>query len=139
MSSLFSSTLYDPIRLKQVADTPEERIRQALLAQMLGNLGFPKGLLAVEKKIATGRRIDILAYMSKEQDLQPLLLVECKAEAIYAEASFRQALGYRKACGMPPFWCLAHKAGIRTFWQENDNLYSVPYLPPYSQLLSKIG
>ncbi len=42
--------IFDPIRRKSVADTPEERVRQALLSQMIGPLGFPKGLLAVEKK-----------------------------------------------------------------------------------------
>jgi len=136
--SVSSSKLYDPIRSKQVASRPEERIRQALLSQMLSCLGFPKGLLAVEKKIGANRRIDILAYRCQKDNLLPLLLIECKATVRDEKVSFRQALGYRQACGNPPFWCVAHEAGIRTFWYEKEELSSVPFLPPYSQLLTKL-
>jgi len=130
------SSLYDPIRCKKVADTPEERVRQALLRQMIDNLSFPKGLIGVEKKIAAGlRRVDIVVYKKNDEHLTPLLIVECKASALDEEAAFRQAAGYRAACGLPPFWCLAHAAGIRTFWCEENVFRSVPFLPPYSQLL----
>ncbi len=129
-------SLYDPIRCKKVANTPEERVRQALLRHMVDCLSFPKGLIGVEKKIAAGfRRVDIVVFKKNDEHLIPLLLVECKASALDEETAFRQATGYRAACGLPPFWCLAHAAGIRTFWYEENVLRSVPFLPPYSQLL----
>ena len=131
-----SLCLYDPIRCKKVADTPEERVRQALLRQMIDCLSFPKGLIGVEKKIGAAlRRVDIVVFKKIDEHLTPLLLVECKASALDEEAAFRQAAGYRAACGLPPFWCLAHASGIRTFWWEKEALRSVPFLPPYSQLL----
>lgn len=120
--------LYDPIRKKFVADLPEERVRQALLQQMLGPLGYPKGLIAVEKRIGKGRRADILAFVKKGDELKPLLLIECKAEMLNEEAYY-QASGYNTFLAAP-FICLAHSGGIRTFWKTG----SVHFLPPYKQL-----
>jgi hypothetical protein len=129
--------IYDPIRCKKVAGTPEERVRQTLLRQMLDFLSFPKGLISVEKKIGMSlRRVDIIVYRKIESDLVPLLLVECKASQVDEEAAFRQAAGYRSLCvDHALFWCLAHANGIRTFWLEGDKQLSVPFLPPYPQLI----
>jgi len=109
---------------------PEEIVRQHLLAQMLGPLGFPKGLVAVEKKISFGRRADIIVYL---RDGTPLLLIECKATCADEEVAFRQAVGYNASLAAP-FWCIAHGSGVRTFWTGG----SVPFLPPYKQLLLRI-
>jgi hypothetical protein len=122
--------LFDPIRKKAVADTPEERVRQGLLIQMLGPLGFPKGLIAVEQVLAHGRRADIVVYRS---DGSPLLLVECKVDGKDAEVAFRQALGYNASLKCP-FWCLAHEGGVETFWMEKEMVRSVLFLPQYVEL-----
>lgn len=125
--------LYDPIRCKSVADTPEEKVRQALLRHMLDSLSFPKGLIAVEKKISASlRRVDIVVYRA---NMTPLLLIECKAKPLEEESAFRQAAGYR-ATLPAPFWCVAHAGGIRTFWMKENVLQSVPFLPSYPQLLA---
>lgn len=126
------------IRRKLVSATPEERIRQALLHQMLHSLSFPKGLVSVEKKIgAVNRRVDIIVYLKKESQLMPLLLIECKAGVADEESAFRQAVGYLASMAAP-FWSLAHAGGVRTFWSEGGTLYSVPFLPPYQQLLREL-
>lgn len=136
-------TLYDPIRCKQVANTPEERIRQALIAEMLGPLAFPKSLIAVEKKLSqlccerAGRRIDIAAFMKKGERLEPLLLVECKANISDEERVFEQAFGYNASLAAP-FWCLAHEGGVRTFWTQAGEIRSVLFLPSYPELLSRV-
>jgi len=132
-----SIPLYDPIRKQAVANTPEERVRQSLLLQMIGPLGFPKGLVAVEKSISNGRRADIIAYAKQKDRLIPLLLIECKAIALDEEVVFRQAFGYNASIGAP-FWCLAHADGVRMFWMEGEALKSIPFLPPYDQLLLRI-
>jgi hypothetical protein len=128
-----SNLLYDPIRQKAVAGTPEERVRQSLLHQMIGPLGYPKSLIAVEASIASGRRADIIAYNHSHQ---PLLLIECKATPMDEEVVFRQAFGYNGSIGAP-FWALAHSEGIRLFWMEGSELKSIPFLPPYSQLANR--
>jgi hypothetical protein len=130
-------SLLDPIRKKGVADTPEERVRQALLSQMLGPLAFPKSLIAVEKRLGPGRRADIIAYVKQGTELKPLLLIECKAERVDREA-YWQASGYN-AFLAAPFICLADGNGITTYWKEESGLKSVSFLPPYPQLMARIG
>jgi hypothetical protein len=133
------TTLFDPIRKKAVAETPEEKVRQTLLHHMIGALAFPKGLIGVEKnlsKIVNGssrRRADIIAFVKKGEQMVPLLLVECKSDKV-DEKSYSQANGYNSFLAAP-FLCLAHAGGIRTFWKEKGAIQSVPFLPPYAQLV----
>lgn len=116
---------------------PEERVRQALLSQMLGSLSFPKGLVSVEMGITAQRRADIVVYQKKGDTLKPLLLIECKNERV-DEAAYAQVMGYNWSI-LAPFWCLAHAGGIRTYWKEGGDVKSVGFLPPYPQLLKRVS
>jgi hypothetical protein len=116
------------IRKKQVANTPEELVRQSLIGRMIGELGFPKGLIAVERKIGS-RRFDIVCYT---KEMAPLLLVECKAGAL-DEAAVRQVLGYNDVV-KAPFISLANAKEIRTLWHEQGRIGSVPFLPSFKDL-----
>lgn len=116
------------IRGKLVAATPEEQVRQALLARMISELGFPKGLISVEKGVGT-RRYDIVCY---SQEMAPLVLVECKAGQIN-DAAIRQALGYNHTINAP-FICLASPNKTKVFWQEKGKIGSVDFLPMYCEL-----
>jgi hypothetical protein len=103
--SLSSSVIFDPIRKKWVKATPEERVRQLLLRQLIQG-GFPKGLIAVEKSLEKlrrdspykrlKRRVDILCFVFQRErtsPLLPLLLIECKkGEA--DTAALEQVRGY---------------------------------------------
>ena len=131
---------------------PEEKVRQRLLQRMLKELGYPAGLVAVEKdifslphvikeKCPVGlRRADILCFMQNIDqrfscELYPLLLIECKAVALSQQAE-RQLLGYNhyvQAC----FIALANQAGEKTFWFDarQQKYCSVDFLPSYQQLL----
>jgi hypothetical protein len=136
--------LWDPLRSKWVAATPEEEVRQQLLAKMTQELGYPKSLISIERGIPTQppllqetartRRFDILAYVKREGNLVPLLLVECKAGELKDDA-LQQANGYNYFL-TAPFICLAGKGKVRTFWKELDKMASVPFLPSYSQLVA---
>lgn len=131
-----SAKIYDPIRKKQVAKTPEEQIRQWILRHMIDNLAFPKGLISVECALASGRRADIVGFYKKQDALTPLVVIECKAEAL-EEAAYLQALGYQASL-LAPFICLAHPKGIATFWKEGSQIRSVAFLPPYPQLIARL-
>ena len=113
---------------------PEEKIRQKWLRVMKGPLGYPKGLLAVEKTFSkTGRRFDILCYVLQGGDLSPLLLIECKALG-EKESALSQVVGYNEEI-LAPFICVIQGDEAQTFWKEHGALVSVPFLPSYSQLL----
>lgn len=129
--------LWDPIRLLWVAATPEEEVRQKLIQKMISELGFPKGLIAVEKDLTgNNRRVDLICYTPVEEKLLPLLIVECKAEVIGKDAE-NQVFGYNSAIGAP-FICLASAKEVKTLWREPGKIASVPFLPSYAQLVEKL-
>ena len=71
--------IFDPIRKKYVALTPEEWVRQHIIKQLIKN-GFPAGRISIERTLPkTKKRYDIVFYNSAGQ---PSLLVECKAPSI---------------------------------------------------------
>jgi len=127
--------IWDPIRSRWVKATPEEQVRQRLIQKMIGELGYPKGLMAVEKDLPTGRRFDLVCYAKAKETLRPLLLVECKAHLLTNAA--QQALGYNSSIGAP-FLCLVSGDKIETLWSEQGKLTSVPFLPRFDELLSKV-
>lgn len=76
------SDIYDPLRRKWVACTPEEEVRQRVIAWLRDEAGIPEGLMESEYDFIYNRRhyrADILAF---DRRLQPHLLVECKAPAV---------------------------------------------------------
>jgi hypothetical protein len=139
-----SKQLWDPIRLCYVRATPEEKIRQKWILAMLGPLGYPKGLLAVEKGVSSvlqpsflsgsNRRFDLLCYMPGKEGLDPLLLVEFKSDD-KGDIPVQQVFGYNDLV-LAPFVCVIQGEKVSVFWKEKDSIASVPFLPTYSQLIS---
>ncbi len=84
-------------RKKKIILTPEEWVRQHFIAFFTEELGYPKGLLAIEKKITYGgleKRWDLAVFMP---DQRCFLLLECKAPSIAInQAVFEQSLTYFK-------------------------------------------
>lgn len=130
--SNYPEQVYDPIRRRLVAAIPEEMVRQKLLRKMLGDLGFPKGLIAVEAHLGESkRRADIVCYVPMPH-LRPLLVVECKASVLSLVAE-EQAFGYNSVLGAP-FICLAGGEEIATLWLDGGKIARIPFLPPYREL-----
>lgn len=119
----------------------EETIRSSLCQYMIQTLGYPRGLLVIEKEIAglphckgeaKGRRADLICFapnIHRDYPLYPLLLVECKA-VLLDEAALQQLIGYN-ATVKAPFICLANHEERRTYWHGG----SAPFLPRYSELV----
>lgn len=136
-----SSKLFCLVRQIELAASPEEIVRQKLLADMTGPLGYPRGHLAVEKNLFSfglQRRVDLVCFYSERSTgvLKPLLLIECKAGSLAEEAE-NQLFGYNAQIGAP-FLCLTNGAERKTIWQELGALRSVPFLPSYAQLIEKL-
>lgn len=80
------SEIYDPLRRKWVARTPEEEVRQSVIAWLRDAKGVPVGLMESEHGFVYNRRryrADVLVF---DRQLQPLLLVECKAPEVKLDA-----------------------------------------------------
>jgi hypothetical protein len=70
--------IYDPVRRKWVAFTPEEHVRQYIIHYLTHTLHYPIGMIAVEKAVETGstrKRFDIVVY---NRSHMPWMLIECK-------------------------------------------------------------
>lgn len=96
--------IFDVVRKKEVALTPEEWVRQHWLHYFIYTLRYPASLMAVEKQIEVNdlrKRCDVVVYNNR---LQPLLLVECKApEEKVDEQVFMQAARYNLSLRVPYF------------------------------------
>jgi hypothetical protein len=99
-----SLKIFDIIRRKYIALTPEEWVRQHLLHFLVNERKFPQSLLSVEKKVLVNnllRRTDVVAYSS---ELKPLLIAECKAPTIsILQQTFDQAARYNMTLGVKYF------------------------------------
>lgn len=72
------NTIWDPLRKKHVALTPEEHVRQWFIGVMASQMAVPMHMMMSEVGFKLGDkpfRADILAY---DRKLQPLIIVECK-------------------------------------------------------------
>jgi len=91
-SSDGSLRIYDDVRRKYVALTPEEWVRQHC-AHWLKSRGYPLGRCSVERTIGpSGMRYDL---MWVDAEMKPFLLVECKAPDVKVTSdTLRQSAWY---------------------------------------------
>jgi len=90
-----SPKIFDIVRKRFVALTPEEWVRQHLLHFLMNERKYPQSLISVEKKLLVNnlkKRTDVVLYSSS---LKPLLIAECKAPSIKLnQLTFDQAARY---------------------------------------------
>lgn len=75
-------TIYDPLRRKDVARTPEEEVRQGVISWLHASMGVPLVRMASEWGFTYNRRkyrADLVVF---DRALRPFLLVECKAPGV---------------------------------------------------------
>ena len=88
-------SIYDVLRERFVALTPEEGIRQQFIHFLIQEKGYPQQLLANEVSITlngTSKRCDSVLY---NQDLSPKMIIEYKAPHVsISQKVFDQILRY---------------------------------------------
>jgi type I site-specific restriction endonuclease len=75
-------TIFDPVRMKYVALTSEEWVRQHVLRFLTDEKKVPEKLVKVESEISlfkTRKRFDIAVF---DRNGNPLLVIECKAPSV---------------------------------------------------------
>lgn len=87
--------IFDLVRKKYVALTPEEWVRQHLIHYLNKEKGYPAGLMMVEKEFkynSLSKRADIVVC---HRSGKPLLMAECKsADVEITQGVFDQAMRY---------------------------------------------
>ena len=128
--------VYDVLRRKYVALTPEEWVRQHFIHFLISQKHFPQSLLANEVKLQVGNktlRADSVLY---DKNLHPRMIVEYKAPHIQiTQKVFEQITAYNSLLhvdylivsnGMSHFCCRINYA---------DNAYEfLKDIPDYSEL-----
>ena len=74
--------IFDDLRRKYVALTPEEWVRQHFVHYLINHKGFPRGLMGNEVSLQlndTSRRCDTVVY---DRQLKPRVIVEYKATTV---------------------------------------------------------
>lgn len=92
--------IFDCLRGKFVALTPEEWVRQHFVNFLITELAYPRGLMANEVSLKlnrTSRRCDTLIY---SREGRPLAIVEYKAPSVaVTQAVFDQIARYNSVIG----------------------------------------
>ena len=119
-------------RKRWVRLTPEEWVRQQLLHHMVEQLAYPSSLIGVEVAKIVGevkKRCDAVVY---NQDLQPLMLIECKAETVpITQKTLDQALVYNRKLNVP---YLILYNGPQTVFVHVPSQSASSSIPHYSSL-----
>ena len=124
-------TVYDSIRKKHVAATPEEWVRQHFVNYLINHLGFPASFIANEIGLrlnGTMRRCDTIIFNRR---LRPACVVEYKRPSVeVSSAVFDQIARYNSVL-RAPFLIVSN--GIRHFCcRFNGESYAfLPEIPSF--------
>ncbi len=133
--------IFDPIRNKFVALTPEESIRQKTISFLLSYMNIPADKLCVEIALSSfglinnRKRIDIGIF---DNDHELIGIVECKANYIgYGEAPYIQALDYVLSLGVKYYFVVDGEDFVGYHYDSsNDQFVKLESIPVYNNLLS---
>ena len=121
--------IFDVVRKKYVALTPEEWVRQNFIRYLIDERDCPASLMSVEKGMVLNdlrKRSDIVVH---DQNGAPALIVECKAPSVTInQAAFDQIARYNMVLrvrylvvtnGLRHFYCLIdHKKESYDFLKD---------------------
>lgn len=133
-------TIFDPVRKKWVALTPEEWVRQNFITYLTKFKEYPKSLIKIEASITAfnkSRRCDAIIYT---REITPLVIVEFKAPDIAInDRTFKQIAFYNSSLKVP-FLILSN--GIDHYFCEvnpsDADFKFWDHIPLYQELLLHI-
>ena len=128
--------IFDCIRKKFVALTPEEWVRQQIVHFLISDLQIPASHISVETGLTYNDciyRADIVVY---DRRLAPLLIVECKAENINInQDTFHQIARYNMALKVPYLFVSNGKQHYFCRFDSARNQYVFEdTMPKYSEM-----
>lgn len=135
-----SDRIFDSIRKKWVALSPEEWVRQNFTSYLIHEKKYPKSLMRIEETIKSfdkTKRCDVVVYSN---EIVPLAIIECKAPDIkITEKTFNQIAIYNSAVKAP---YLIVTNGLDHYCCKinfKDNSYSfIDEIPDYQKLTGKL-
>ena len=126
--------VWDPLRRKEVALTPEERVRQWFIAGLRDELGVPPYEMMSEATLSYGGkawRADIVVY---RRNMAPAMVVECKRPDVeLTREVLEQALRYNLVLDVN--WIVITN-GKKTlvFVRDLTSFIRMDHLPDYGEI-----
>ena len=129
-------TVFDPLRAKYVALTPEEWVRQHFVNYLIHHKGYPQLLMANEVALSIGDkslRADSVLY---DRDLKPQMILEYKAPTIaLTQKVFDQITVYNMLLHVDYLVVSNGLQHICCKMNYTDNSYTfLPDLPHYTKI-----
>ncbi|MFN8776300.1 MAG: type I restriction enzyme HsdR N-terminal domain-containing protein [Flavobacteriales bacterium] len=128
--------IWDALRRKWVALTPEEWVRQHTARFLVEELGYPSGRMALEYALrlnGMARRADLVVFGTSGS---PVLLVECKApDVMISKDTAAQAARYNLVLGVRHLLLtngLSHF--FATYDGPSDSWGWLDRIPPFREL-----
>lgn len=129
-----AAEIYDPLRRKMVARTPEEEVRQTVIAWLRDVKGVPETRMESEWGFTYNRRryrADVVVF---DRNLQPQLLVECKAPGIAIDAKvIEQVVRYTRV--LPVRYILVTNGTVTHLLERDEADGSYAYLSEIPETL----
>ena len=128
-------TIWDPLRKKDVALTPEERVRQWFIGILSQQMAVPSHMMMSEVGFKLGEkqyRADILIY---DRNASPLMVVECKRPDVELTVEvLDQAVRYNKVLNVK-FIVITN--GHKTFMFElrGQKYEPMAQFPTYNEMI----
>lgn len=132
-------TIWDPLRKKHVAMTPEEKVRQWFIGRLAEDIKVPLHMMMSEVGFKLGDkqfRADILVY---DRQVRPVVVVECKRpEVELTKEVLEQAVRYNMVLNVR---YIIITNGLRTLIcrreEKDGNIQYAPAasLPVYSEMI----
>jgi type I site-specific restriction endonuclease len=127
--------IWDPLRKKEVAATPEERVRQWFIVQLRDAFGVPEHMMNSEVGFKFGAkswRADILVY---DRAGQPLAVVECKRPDVALDAHvIEQAMRYNSVLGVR-FLFVTNGKMTYLYGLKGDTFVPLDRIPSFEEML----
>ena len=132
-----ASTIWDPLRKKDVALTPEESVRQWFIQLLNKQSGVPLHLMGSEVELKYGvegktYRADIVVY---GKNTEPVAIVECKrAEVNLSQQTVAQALRYDYILNVKYIFITNGNSNF-VCKRENGNFVFLDRFPTYEEMI----
>ncbi|MGN1085223.1 MAG: type I restriction enzyme HsdR N-terminal domain-containing protein [Lachnospiraceae bacterium] len=136
----------DPVRQKLIYITPEETVRQRVIAYLINEIKAPKEAILVEEHLShyhvdSKRRADIIVHGMQDEVAYPVLVVECKAPEVYLdEKAHMQVFDYCDALGADyAMVCNGYEMYCYKYSAEKDTYEELNAVPSYGEMLDGKG
>lgn len=128
--------VFDPVRRRWVALTPEEWVRQQVICYLHNQRDYPLELMQVEGQISVNglvRRCDVVVY---DRTVRPVMIVECKQpDVAISQRVADQACRYNMTLKVPYiFLTNGRQHWVGRVWLEEQRMETLPAVPTWQAL-----